>query len=142
MINQGRVSTMIIATWNLNNRVGNTTFRSEAANAAIALNADVFVLNEYFPQHNEAECCALRSLANYSLLSLDTVHRIGSSSLWADYRSAGVACTGFGDSSLFRHGKHARQQGGDLARDQRLAENIALHFGAALSPKSRKLVIN
>lgn len=46
---------MIIATWNLNNRVGNTTFRPEAANAAIALNADVLVLNEYYPQHNEAE---------------------------------------------------------------------------------------
>ena len=41
---------MRIATWNLNNRVGTVTFRPEAANAAIAINADVLVFTEYYPQ--------------------------------------------------------------------------------------------
>ena len=34
------------ATWNLNNRVGMVGFRPEAANVAIALEADVLVFNE------------------------------------------------------------------------------------------------
>jgi endonuclease/exonuclease/phosphatase family metal-dependent hydrolase len=45
---------MLIATWNLNNRVGTVRFRSEAVGAAIALGADVLVFNEYFPQQHEA----------------------------------------------------------------------------------------
>ena len=44
---------MLIATWNLNNRVGKVKFRPEAVNAAIALNADVLVFNEFFPQEHE-----------------------------------------------------------------------------------------
>ena len=44
---------MKIAAWNLNNRVGRVPFRAEAADAAIALDADVFVFNEYYPQSNE-----------------------------------------------------------------------------------------
>ena len=35
---------MRIATWNLNNRVGKTRFRLDAAEAAIALGVDVLVL--------------------------------------------------------------------------------------------------
>lgn len=38
-----------ITVWNVNNRVGRTTFRPEAAHAAMALDADVIVLNEFFP---------------------------------------------------------------------------------------------
>lgn len=45
---------MLIATWNLNNRVGMTPFRPEAANAAIALGADLMVLTEFYPQQHEA----------------------------------------------------------------------------------------
>lgn len=45
---------MPVATWNLNNRVGMVRFRPEAANAAIALGADVLVFNEYYPQQHEA----------------------------------------------------------------------------------------
>lgn len=45
---------MLVATWNLNNRVGKVQFRPEAASAAIALGADVLVFNEYYPQQNEA----------------------------------------------------------------------------------------
>ena len=45
---------MLIATWNLNNRVGITEFRPEAASAAIALGADVLVFNEYYPKENGA----------------------------------------------------------------------------------------
>lgn len=45
---------MLIATWNLNNRVGTVPFRPEAADAAIALQADVLVFNEYYPQGHSA----------------------------------------------------------------------------------------
>jgi hypothetical protein len=43
---------MLIATWNLNHRVGRTTFRPDAADAAVGLDADILVFTEYFPQHN------------------------------------------------------------------------------------------
>lgn len=43
---------MLIATWNLNNRVGKTTFQPDAANAAISLGADVLVFTEYYPQEH------------------------------------------------------------------------------------------
>lgn len=45
---------MRIATWNLNNRVGKVRFRLEAAHAAIALDADVLVFTEFFPQQFES----------------------------------------------------------------------------------------
>jgi hypothetical protein len=46
---------MKIAAWNLNNRVGKVPFRLEAAAAAIAVGADIFVFNEYYPQsHGQA----------------------------------------------------------------------------------------
>ena len=38
-----------IAAWNLNNRVGKVPFRSQAADAAIALGADLIVFTEYYP---------------------------------------------------------------------------------------------
>ena len=41
---------MKIAAWNLNNRVGKVPFRLDAAVAAIAVDADIFVFNEYHPQ--------------------------------------------------------------------------------------------
>jgi hypothetical protein len=44
---------MRIATWNLNHRVGKIRFRSEAADAAIALSADVLVFTEFFPPQHE-----------------------------------------------------------------------------------------
>ena len=44
---------MKIATWNLNNRVGKVRFRPEAAEAAMALNADVLVFTEFFPRQHE-----------------------------------------------------------------------------------------
>ncbi len=45
---------MDIATWNLNHRVGKVRFRPEAANAAVALGADVLVLTEFYPQEHES----------------------------------------------------------------------------------------
>ena len=45
---------MLVAIWNLNNLFGKVKFRPEAADAAIALNADVLVFNEYLPQKQEA----------------------------------------------------------------------------------------
>ena len=42
---------------------------------------------------------------------------------------------------LSRPGKQARQQGGNLARGQRSAEDIALHLGASLGPDLRELVV-
>jgi hypothetical protein len=44
---------MYIATWNLNDRLGTVPFRLEAADAAIALCADILVFTELFPQHYE-----------------------------------------------------------------------------------------
>jgi endonuclease/exonuclease/phosphatase family metal-dependent hydrolase len=41
---------MRIASWNLNNRVGRTPFRPDAAAAAVALDVDTIFFNEYFPQ--------------------------------------------------------------------------------------------
>jgi hypothetical protein len=42
-----------IATWNLNHRCGKTRFRPEAVNAIAALQADVVVLTEYYPQKRD-----------------------------------------------------------------------------------------
>lgn len=48
---------MLIATWNLNNRIGNRRFHPDTANAAIALDADVLVFNEYYPKEKDAKFC-------------------------------------------------------------------------------------
>lgn len=45
--------TMLIATWNLNHRVGTTRYRPEAARAAASLDADLIVLTEYFPKGSD-----------------------------------------------------------------------------------------
>ena len=51
-----------LACWNLNNRVGRTTFRPLAAQAAMALDADIIVFTEFFPgQHLDAFQAELRS---------------------------------------------------------------------------------
>ena len=42
---------MLIATWNLDHRIGKTRFRAEAVNAVAALQADVVVLTEYYPRY-------------------------------------------------------------------------------------------
>jgi endonuclease/exonuclease/phosphatase family metal-dependent hydrolase len=55
---------MLIATWNLNNRVGLTKFRPEAAQAAADIGADLLVFTEYFP------------LANARAFT-DTLHKAG-----------------------------------------------------------------
>ena len=41
---------MTVCSWNVNNRVGKTTFRPEAAAAAMETDADVLVFNEFFPK--------------------------------------------------------------------------------------------
>ncbi len=46
---------MIIATWNLNNRVGKVRFRPEAVHAAIAARADLFVFTEFYPRQYEGQ---------------------------------------------------------------------------------------
>ena len=46
---------MYIATWNLNNRAGRHKFRPEAADAAMALGADILVFTEFFPNPKEDE---------------------------------------------------------------------------------------
>jgi endonuclease/exonuclease/phosphatase family protein len=46
---------MRLATWNLNHRVGRNRYRPEAADAAIALNADLLAFTEFFPQQHEDE---------------------------------------------------------------------------------------
>ena len=44
----------IVATWNLNHRIGRTRFRAEAVNVIAALQADVVVLTEYYPGDHES----------------------------------------------------------------------------------------
>ena len=65
---------MKIAAWNLNNRVGKVPFRLEAAAAAIAVGADIFVFNEYYPQsHGQAFQAELESAGwVYQALSIQT----------------------------------------------------------------------
>jgi hypothetical protein len=65
---------MLVATWNLNNRVGRISFRPDAANAAIALGSDVIVFTEYYPrEHHEQFCHVLaQSGLSYQLLSIET----------------------------------------------------------------------
>jgi len=68
---------MLVATWNLNNRVGKVRFRPEAANAAIALGADLMVFNEFFPKQNEATFRGTLHDAGwqYQEMSIDTGER-------------------------------------------------------------------
>jgi len=68
---------MLPATWNLNNRAGKTRFRPEAADAAVALGADLIAFTEYFPgKYHEVFC---RTLTNagwmYQSLSQETRER-------------------------------------------------------------------
>lgn len=42
-----------VAAWNLNHRVGTTPFRPEVPAAAMALNAEVLVFNEFYPGRHE-----------------------------------------------------------------------------------------
>lgn len=65
---------MLIATWNLNNRVGRVRFRPEAADAAIALGAEILVFNEYYPKENGATFRRTLSDAGwvYQMISVDT----------------------------------------------------------------------
>lgn len=44
---------MLIATWNLNNRIGKVRFRPDAATAAVALGADVIFFTEYYPKDHD-----------------------------------------------------------------------------------------
>jgi len=69
---------MLLATWNLNNRVGKVRFKPEAALAIGALGADVAVLSEYFwqTQYHDRFCEALASAGlTQQLLSPDTGER-------------------------------------------------------------------
>lgn len=60
---------MKIATWNLNHRAGTTRFRTEAARAAGALEADVLILTEYYPKtHHEEFISGLRSVGWKTIL--------------------------------------------------------------------------
>ena len=56
---------MRLATWNLNNRVGKVRFRPEAAQAVVALSADLIVLTEYFPQHHHRQFCQVLAEAGW-----------------------------------------------------------------------------
>jgi endonuclease/exonuclease/phosphatase family metal-dependent hydrolase len=61
---------MKLATWNVNHRVGRTTFRPEAADAIAALDADVTVVTEYFPQQREP--VFLEALDRHGLCHMST----------------------------------------------------------------------
>lgn len=57
---------MLVATWNLNNRVGRVPFRPNAADAATSLEADVLVFTEFYPQEHEAEFASTLRDAGWS----------------------------------------------------------------------------
>jgi hypothetical protein len=46
---------MRIASWNLNHRVGKTRYQPQAVAAAMALDVDALLFNEYYPQQHRAE---------------------------------------------------------------------------------------
>jgi endonuclease/exonuclease/phosphatase family metal-dependent hydrolase len=54
-----------IATWNLNHRCGSQPFRPEAVKAIAALQADVVVLTEYYPQEHDSAFRAVLSDAGW-----------------------------------------------------------------------------
>ena len=56
---------MIVATWNLNNRVGKVRFRPEAASAACAIGADLIVFTEFYPQAHERPFRAALSASGF-----------------------------------------------------------------------------
>lgn len=60
---------MLIATWNLNHRVGYTPYRPDAPRAIAALGADVLVLTEYFPQAEDGRFRDDLKTAGYRWLS-------------------------------------------------------------------------
>jgi hypothetical protein len=59
---------MLIATWNVNHRTGKTRLRLEAVNAVVALQADVVVLSEYYPQKHHSAFCTNLSDAGWPYL--------------------------------------------------------------------------
>lgn len=67
-------SSVSIASWNVNNRVGRVLFKPDAALAAIALETDIVVLNEFYPGTSEA--VFRQRLADgglqYQVMSMDT----------------------------------------------------------------------
>lgn len=65
---------MRIATWNLNNRVGKVRFRPEAAAASMALDVDLLVLTEFYPQQHESRFREALAQAGWEhqLMSRDT----------------------------------------------------------------------
>jgi endonuclease/exonuclease/phosphatase family metal-dependent hydrolase len=72
---------MIIATWNLNNRVGKVRFRPEAASAACAIGADLVVFTEFYPQAHEQVFRAALSASGFphqlmSKESLEPANRV------------------------------------------------------------------
>jgi endonuclease/exonuclease/phosphatase family metal-dependent hydrolase len=69
---------MLIATWNVNHRTGKTRFRLDAVNAIVALQADVVVLTEYYPQKHHIAFCTNLSDAGwpYFLTSPEIVGEI------------------------------------------------------------------
>lgn len=65
---------MRVATWNLDNRAGTRRFRPDSADAAMSLDADVLVFNEFFPRGHEADFRSRLTNAgwNHQRLSPDT----------------------------------------------------------------------
>jgi hypothetical protein len=65
---------MRIACWNINNRAGAVPFRAEAAEAALALEADAVFFCEYFPRADGASFQARLAARGWStqLLSIET----------------------------------------------------------------------
>jgi endonuclease/exonuclease/phosphatase family metal-dependent hydrolase len=63
-----------VAVWNLNHRVGMTAFRPQAPAAAMALDADVLVFNEFYPgKHEQSFIDQLRDAGwHHQVLSADT----------------------------------------------------------------------
>lgn len=68
---------MLVASWNLNHRVGHTRYRAEAPHAAVALGAELLLFNEYFPKKHAEEFTSTLAVAGWThqLISADVPGR-------------------------------------------------------------------
>lgn len=85
---------MLIATWNLNNRCGARRFRPETGDALAALNPDLMVFTEFFPQGREKDFRNSLEVAgwNYQLASAEppeVANRVLIVSKCPNYRKSG-----------------------------------------------------
>lgn len=84
---------MRLCAWNLNNRVGKTRFRPEAAHAAMALGTDTIVFNEFYSGAREAEFRHTLASGGWTsqVISIDTGEKANKVLIVSRYRMEPLA---------------------------------------------------